>query len=336
MWGGAASSSGLISAGLAPYSPDLRSSLRSRPDPVLPRDDAGIDDPPGPASFSDDADGGRRREFGHPGDQPSPAGAGSQFGSRALGDGDPDGAGVIAGPRPRPIPVPVMRHRWEAAVFLHWPYPVEAVQPHLPPGLRVEPRDGRAWVGMVLFRMHVLVPFGPGLHVVPPFPESNLRTYVVGPDGSPGIWFWSLDAASPSAVAAARAAYDLPYCWAQMEIEQPPDRIRYRSRRRWPDPVGAGHDLELRLGQEVPAAAVRPFDEWLTARFTLWNRYRRVLLRTDVEHGPWRFREAEVVRLREDLTAAAGLPTPTAQPLVHWSPGVHVRIGPPRPRRLPR
>lgn len=59
-------------------------------------------------------------------------------------------------------------------------------------------------VGIVLFRMHVELPGPKPWHVVPPFPETNLRTYVLGPDGRPGIWFWSLDATSPSAVAAAR------------------------------------------------------------------------------------------------------------------------------------
>ena len=60
------------------------------------------------------------------------------------------------GPEPTErVAVAVMRHRWEAATFLHWSYPVATVQEHLPPGLSVEPRKGRAWVGLVLFRMHV-------------------------------------------------------------------------------------------------------------------------------------------------------------------------------------
>lgn len=235
---------------------------------------------------------------------------------------------------PAPVRAPLMRHRWESVAFLHWPYPVAAVQPHLPPGLAVEPRDGRAWVGMVLFRMHVELPWGRGRHVVPAFPETNLRTYVLGPDGSPGIWFWSLDATSPSAVAAARAAYGLPYCLARMTIEAAPGTVAYRSIRRWPAPR-AGHDVAVGLGRQIPDREVGDFDDWLTARYTLWNRDGPILLRTPVAHPPWSLRAAEALRVEQDLTAAAGLPAPAGPPLVHWSPGVDVRIGAPQPRRLP-
>jgi uncharacterized protein YqjF (DUF2071 family) len=47
------------------------------------------------------------------------------------------------------------------------------------------------------------------------FPEINVRTYVtVG--GKPGIFFFSLDADSRLAVAAARRVYRLPYFRAHM------------------------------------------------------------------------------------------------------------------------
>ena len=49
-----------------------------------------------------------------------------------------------------------------------------------------------------------------------------------------------------------------------------------------------------------------------------------------VQHGPWRLCSATVPRLDETLVASCGLPSPTGDPLVHWSPGVDVRFGPPR------
>lgn len=225
-----------------------------------------------------------------------------------------------------------MRHRWEAATFLHWAYPVDVVAGHLPAGLEVEPRDGRAWVGLVAFRMHVLLPGRPGWHVVPSFPETNLRTYVTGPDGTRGIWFWSLDAASPSAVAAARLLYGLPYFRADMTVGAAPGTVRYRSegRRRGARPPGGAYDLEVAPGALRSAESVGELDHYLTARFTLWNRHGPVLLRTPVEHDAWQLREASVAGLTQDLTGAAGLPAPEGDPLVHYSPGVDVRIGPPR------
>ena len=52
------------------------------------------------------------------------------------------------------------------------------------------------------------------------FPETNVRTYVVGPDGREGLWFFSLDAARLEPVLVARATYALPYRWSAMTVER--------------------------------------------------------------------------------------------------------------------
>ena len=49
------------------------------------------------------------------------------------------------------------------------------------------------------------------------------------------------------------------------------------------------------------------------------------------QHDPWPLYHAEVVHLDEQLVRAAGLPDPQGPPLVHWSPGVEVRISGRRP-----
>src|SRR4051795_135471 len=133
-----------------------------------------------------------------------------------------------------------MRHRWAAISFLHWPYPAAEIQRRLPDGLEVEPWDGQAWVGLVPFEMTVRPPVGPGSMQ---FPETNVRTYVVGPDGRPGVFFFSLDAASATAVTTARASWQLPYYWSDMSISAADGRLSYRARRRAPGPRGAGHEI---------------------------------------------------------------------------------------------
>ena len=42
----------------------------------------------------------------------------------------------------------------------------------------------------------------------------------------------------------------------------------------------------------------------------------------------------ELLELDDELLDAAGLPEPTGDPVVHWTPGTEVRIG--RPRRASR
>lgn len=221
-----------------------------------------------------------------------------------------------------------MQHRWESIAFLHWSYPVDEVQRHLPRGLEVEPWDGAAWVGLIPFRMRLGGPAGPRLLV---FPETNVRTYVVGPDGRPGVWFFSLDAASLSAVTAARSTWRLPYFWSSMSAHGEGARMRYTSRRRRPRPAGVGHDITVEIGE--PLAEPSEFDHYLTARFTLWNSIARRVVSTQADHPPWDLHGARVIECREDLVAAAGLTPPAGEPVVHWSPGVDVRIGRPRMMR---
>ena len=219
-----------------------------------------------------------------------------------------------------------MRHRWDTLSFLHWPFDAEVVRRLVPDRLELETWDGRAWVGLVPFEMHVRPPAGPGRMR---FPETNVRTYVVGPDGRPGVWFFSLDAGSVSAVTAARASWQLPYYAATMSVERGGDVVRYRSSRRRPGPSGAGHDITVAPGDVLTGAG--EFEHYLTARFTLWNVVLGRVMRTQADHPPWVLRTARVTHLEEDLVAAAGLPAPAGPPLVHFSDGVDVRIGAPRP-----
>src|SRR5687767_14783758 len=83
---------------------------------------------------------------------------------------------------------PAMVHRWRQLTFLHWPYDPETIQRLLPPGLNVDTFADRAWIGLIPFHLHVFSGRG---RVGTGFPEANVRTYVVGPDGTPGIWFLS-------------------------------------------------------------------------------------------------------------------------------------------------
>jgi uncharacterized protein YqjF (DUF2071 family) len=230
-----------------------------------------------------------------------------------------------------PVRRPVMRQEWSGVTFLHWSYPVPVLQELLPRGLSVQRYADRAWASLVLLRMRVrgpLGPGGPGLASVTAFPETNVRTYVVGPDGEAGIYFFSLDAGALPAVLAARGGWGLPYFWARMRIEKEAGSIRYRSSRRMPGPAGSGHDITVSPGGSIEQDER---DRFLTARFVLWHEHAGALLRTRADHEPWQLRSVEVRSCREDLLSAAGLPAAEGRPLAHYGERVRVRIGVPRP-----
>jgi uncharacterized protein YqjF (DUF2071 family) len=225
-----------------------------------------------------------------------------------------------------------MYQTWSWLAFLHWPYPPEVVQRLLPASLRVHAFDGWAWVGLTPFLLQDLrTPLAP----VPPwfagFPETNVRTYVVGPDGREGLWFFSLDAARLEPVLAARATYALPYMWSEMTVERDGARLRYRSRRRWPGPTRPASAVTVEVGDRLAPGELGGLDHHLTARWQLYTTLGPLLARASVEHEPWPLHRAAVRELDSDLVTAAGLPAPAGEPVVHWSPGVRSRIGGPRP-----
>ena len=150
--------------------------------------------------------------------------------------------------------------------------------------------------------------------------------YVVGPDGTPGVYFFSLDVPGRAVVLAARVGFGLPYRHARMAIERTGHRIRYRCSRT--GTPAAASDLLVETGDAVRAD---PLDVFLTSRWGLFTAPRPDRVRyTPVEHDPWPLQQATVHELDDTLVAAAGLPAPQDRMIARYSPGVDVRIGLPR------
>jgi len=227
---------------------------------------------------------------------------------------------------PERIVRPVMLQRWDHLSFFHWPCDPAAVQRRLPPGLEVDTFDGAAWIGLIPFRLTVRVPGVPRLPWVSTCPEINVRTYVRGPDGRRGIWFFSLEASRLGAVLTARSWYRLPYMWSRMWLDRERDTVWYQSRRRWPGPNHPRASIGVRLGPAVAPEAITPLERFLMGRWRLYSQAGEGLATTRVDHPPWPVRRATVVSLHQELMAAAGLPEPDGDPVAHFSGGVEVRF----------
>jgi uncharacterized protein YqjF (DUF2071 family) len=231
----------------------------------------------------------------------------------------------------RPVSRPLLTMQWRDLAFLHWPVDAGAAARLMPPGTRPDLFHGVSYAGVIAFRMHDVGVAGlPALPWLGSFPETNVRLYSVGPDGRRGVVFCSLDAARLLPALLGRAAVRLPYQWSGMQIRRRGDVISYASRRRWPRP-GARLQLALRVGERLDHPS--GLEDFLTARWglhTTWYGGRVCYLPND--HPRWPLHAATLVRLKEDLLAAAGLPPPAVEPVsVLYSPGVAVRMGAPRP-----
>jgi uncharacterized protein YqjF (DUF2071 family) len=241
---------------------------------------------------------------------------------------------------------PVMTQRWERLTFLHWPFEPAAVQRLIPGSLRVETFGGAAWVGLVPFFMRVATPGGRRVPWASNFCETNVRTYVTDSGGRAGIWFLSLDAARLGAVTVARTTYRLPYFWSRMRLagggtpggavgsgEAAGGGVSYSCRRRWPGPRGAASRVRIRIGAPFAPGELGDRDHFLTARWILFSVHGTRARFARACHQPWPVHRARLLDLDDGLVAAAGLPRPEGEPLIHYSPGVDVRIGRPETYR---
>ncbi len=230
----------------------------------------------------------------------------------------------VVGPHPHPRGPVVMYQRWRRLLFLHWEEEAAAVQATLPPGLTVDLWQGRAWLGVVPFRMEGVRPrFLPAVGGLSNFPELNVRTYVRDMHGRPGVWFYSLDCAQPVAVWAARAIFGLPYFQARMR-EQVAARISYDCQRR--GSAEMAHYEYAGVG-ETACVGAGTLEQFLVERYRLFAVRGGQLLTGEVWHEPYPLQRAEVTSWNAAPLRQAGFDVGTAPPShAGFSPGVDVRI----------
>jgi uncharacterized protein YqjF (DUF2071 family) len=165
----------------------------------------------------------------------------------------------------------------------------------------------------------------PAIPFLSTFHELNARTYVHR-DGVPGVWFFSLDAGSRIAVAAARRLYRLPYYAAAIEVAEEDGRVRYRARRTHARARPARFEADWIPGDPIPESAPGSLEFFLTERYVLFAEGAGRLYRAPIHHPPWPLRTATVLTLRSSLLEAASLPTPGVEPLAHHARRVDVEV----------
>ncbi|MGH7693973.1 MAG: YqjF family protein [Gemmatimonadaceae bacterium] len=215
------------------------------------------------------------------------------------------------------------RQVWNDLAFLHWPVSASLVAPLIPRGLTVDEYDGSAWIAVVPFWMSGVTMRGvPPLPGLSSFPELNVRTYVRHGD-RPGIWFFSLDAASRLTVFGGRLLFMLPYCYAIMHAEEREGRIQYSSIR------SAETRFVASYGPTGPVRKAEPgsLPHFLTERYRLYAAERDTLFFADIHHEQWPLQPGEVEIERNDMLAANRLSAAGA-PIVHFAKRLDVVIWP--------
>ena len=216
--------------------------------------------------------------------------------------------------------------QWLDLLFAHWPIQASVLRPLIPAGLELDLWQGEAYLSIVPFRMEGVGPvFLPGGSS---FAELNVRTYVKH-GGRAGVWFFSLDAASPLGVRLARRFFYLPYFDARMKIEPVGEGFRYTSERTHRGAPPAR--LEMTYSPLGPAKLAVPgtLDDWLTARYSLFSADPQGhLYRGDVSHEPWLLQPATANWSRLEMTGALGITLDAAPVSLTFSKRLDVRATP--------
>lgn len=226
---------------------------------------------------------------------------------------------------------------WSRLLFMHWPVPVESLRPHVPAMLDIDTFDGHAWLGIVPFTMtNTRARFTPALPGPGAFHELNVRTYVTHED-KPGVWFFSLDAASRLAVEAARLGFNLAYFKARMSLTEQDGSVEYASER--VDARGQAASLRCSYrGEEAPSRTTPgSLEAFLTSRYRLFAselppREPRRLWVGEIDHEPWRLAPASCEVRHNSMAAPLGIDTPADKALLHMAEPISVRAW--RPRRV--
>jgi uncharacterized protein len=233
-----------------------------------------------------------------------------------------------AATRVRPARSPVMFQSWNHLLFLHWAWDPAAIQATLPEGLFVDTHNQHAYLGVVPFWMDAVRPrFCPPVPGLSWFLELNLRTYVHTANGTPGVWFYSLDCNNPIAVRLARSLFSLPYIHARQTGIRPNPNCHplgdntsetlgladFKSQRETTSGAATVTHFTYAADSAPAPAAPGSLEYFLAERYVLFSQSRRTgrLHEGRVWHLPYQLSPARVDRAETSLFTDNGFAHPS-------------------------
>jgi uncharacterized protein YqjF (DUF2071 family) len=162
----------------------------------------------------------------------------------------------------------------------------------------------------------------PGLNAMH---ELNVRTYV-HLNGTPGVWFFSLDCNNAAAVFGARTFYYLPYYNAELTLEQADSKVDYSLDRT--DKPKANFRATWHIGTSLLTSEPDSLEFFLTERYCLFSEHKGELYRSQIHHQSWPLQTATLDSHTSTMIDALNLPEPTDPPLLHYAEEIAVDIWP--------
>ncbi len=197
------------------------------------------------------------------------------------------------------MPRPFMTTRWTDLCVFSYAMPPDLLEPHLPPGLELDTRDGQAFASLVAFRFRDTRVLGVPWPGYRDFPELNLRFYVrQGADRGVRFIREIIPLRFPAWVA--RLAYNESFVVAPVseKVCDEGEVVQVQYRLKW---AGQLHELAIVAGKPAhvppPTSMARFF---LEQRFGYGRDRRGRCTRFEVEHPPWKVHPIQSWRLDFD------------------------------------
>ena len=199
-------------------------------------------------------------------------------------------------------------------LFTSWAVEPERVRTLVPDCFELDTYDGQTFASLVALRMHDVhlrifgwLPPAPGFD---DFFELNLRTYVRH-NGTPGIYFLSIDTDGLIYGELAERVFRLPCHNADITPFDLTDRVRFESFRH-----GANARFEATYrphGNPAPAEE-GTLDHFLCERYSYFLEHEDRVIQGCIHHEPWPIQPVEVECVTTDLFEAVGLIAPAGAP----------------------
>ena len=223
-----------------------------------------------------------------------------------------------------------MFHRWENLLFLHWKWSAEEIQSLLPRGLWVDSFAGSAYLGVVPFFMRDIRFCGfPAVPWISDFLETNLRTYVRDKHGTPGVWFFTLDANQPLVVWWARRFFHLNYIHSRMSARlNGAEILDYSLARADSESSGTSRFSYQPTGNDR-LAAPGSLEFFLIERYVLfaWNAQTNLLQSGRVHHQPYLLQDVSLTAWDDQVLRWSSFDAKSRPPdHAVMSPGVEVEV----------
>ncbi|REG99532.1 YqjF family protein [Flavobacterium aquicola] len=184
--------------------------------------------------------------------------------------------------------------QWHDSIFLHWSIPAEKIEELLPPELKLDKFEGRAWVSLVAFEVQKM-----RVHYLPTFPyisdykEINVRTYVTH-KGIRGTYLLSIETDKLIEVFLTKAFIGLPYIKSDIKTytksDVPKKDTNFLS-------INDDNEYFLDMSFQPNGLSMKKKSEldcWLTERHCLFTYQNNTLYRHDIHHKEWDFEEIDI------------------------------------------